>query len=737
MFAAVGRFSVRFAVPVIAFWVTAAVLSVLLLPSLSSVDQTQQTEFLPVSAPSIQAAGLAAPFQPPDVTTSVVVAADDRGPLTSPDLVAIGRLAARVRALPAVKAVLDLGMSSDRAADELSVQASAGIFGEGGAAIALVDAVRRTFTATAAPAALHFHLTGDLATSADLSPPTDPREQRTVAVASILFILVLVLLVFRALLAPVVALAPPGLALVLCGPVVAWISRRGFPVSDFTTFMFVIVVLGLGTDYGLFLIARVRERLADGGEPADVVVDAVASVGRAITFSAATVAVAFAVLLLAGLDLYRGLGLDLVLATVFVLAVDLTMLPALLALFGRAVFWPSVPRPGTPGGTGWGRIAARATARPVHTLVAGTALLGALALVATGYSGGLGIPSLATTSDSAVGMAVVAAHFPPAEADPTAVLFEFPLSVWDYPYALSQAERGLRRVPQFSAVAGALDPNGTPLAPAELVHLHRELGRADRLSVIPPTGTRVDGREYEAYRATSQFVSPDGRTVQFDASLAAGRSASDRAIATIPGARSAVEVVGRDTGAIVTAVGGVAAQSSDLVQISGHDLVTLVPVVLVCIALIMVLLLGGVLAPLYLTATVGLSYLAALGLTVLIFRVVGGDAVLNFTLPFLMFVFLMAIGQDYNILVITRIREEARHRPLDEAVREAMARTGTTVSSAGVILAGTFIVLGAATTGAPRQLGTGVALGILLDTFVVRTLLVPSIVVLVDRMRRR
>ena len=142
------------------------------------------------------------------------------------------------------------------------------------------------------------------------------------------------------------------------------------------------------------------------------------------------------------------------------------------------------------------------------------------------------------------------------------------------------------------------------------------------------------------------------------------------------------------------------------------------------------LLLRSVVAPLYLVASVVLSYTASLGLAVLIFVTIGGQLGINFTLPFFMFVFIMALGEDYNILVMSRIKEETAVLPLRASVPRALATTGTTVTTAGLILAGTFGVLALTTTGQVRQIGTGLALGILLDTFLVRTLLVPSTVVL-------
>jgi RND superfamily putative drug exporter len=168
--------------------------------------------------------------------------------------------------------------------------------------------------------------------------------------------------------------------------------------------------------------------------------------------------------------------------------------------------------------------------------------------------------------------------------------------------------------------------------------------------------------------------------------------------------------------------------------VSQNDLAEIVPVVIVLLALLLGLLLRSIVAPLYLVATVLLSYFAALGIAVLIFQIGSGDSGLNFVLPFLLFVFLMALGEDYNILVMSRIREEAHTLPLRPAVRTASHHTGDTVTSAGLILAATFAVAGV--TGATsqiKQLGTAIALGVLIDTFLVRTLMVPAIVVLCRR----
>jgi RND superfamily putative drug exporter len=196
--------------------------------------------------------------------------------------------------------------------------------------------------------------------------------------------------------------------------------------------------------------------------------------------------------------------------------------------------------------------------------------------------------------------------------------------------------------------------------------------------------------------------------------------------------------VAASIGATDSAVGGEAPALYDISSISNSDLVRVIPIAILAIGLLLALVLRSLVAPLYLIASVGLSYLAALGLSVLLFVEIGNNGGLVFFLPFLMFIFLLALGEDYNILVMTRIREEARQLPLRDAVSRALSVTGTTVTSAGLVLAGTFVVFGLVAGGGSggsqfRDIAFGLALGILMDTFLVRTLLVPSTVVLLGR----
>jgi putative drug exporter of the RND superfamily len=358
-----------------------------------------------------------------------------------------------------------------------------------------------------------------------------------------------------------------------------------------------------------------------------------------------------------------------------------------------------------------------------------------LGYTGTGFGGTTAPPP---GSDSAAGNALLARHFPQSAANPTSLIFTFRAPVWDNPAPLATATGQLRASGLFTQVTGPLNPTGTALSPAQYTALHVRLGPARALPPVPPAGRAVPAAAYQAYRTTANYISPDGKTVQYSVGLKAGGPGGTPAINAVPSLRAATAAVATAARATNWGVGGEAPALYDINNVSGSDLARIIPIAIAVIGLLLALVLRSLVAPLYLIASVGLSYLAALGLAVLVFINLGGQAGLVFFMPFLMFIFLLALGEDYNILVMTRIREEAHTRPLRDAVTRALQATGTTVTSAGLVLAGTFIVLTFVAGSGPgnqqvRNIGVGLALGILMDTFLVRTLLVPSTVVLLGR----
>jgi RND superfamily putative drug exporter len=737
-FAAVGRASVRYRWAVLVVWVAATVAAQHFFPSLNSVVKASNTSFLPKSSPALQAAQLATPFQGVNQTPVILVAARRSGTLTTQDAAAIARLVTRLHRVATVQRVKDLGVSRDGQAVLLQVLADVNL-GTQGPAQSLVDGLRAAIRGTHLPGDLQAHLAGSVAVQVDAGVKSQ-KALRLGEILSVLFILVLLLLVFGSVLAPFLTVLPAVLVVQLAGPVIARASKAGLQVSSLTQILLLILVIGAGTDYGLFLVFRVREELRAGLAPRDAVTRALSRVGESITFSAATVIAALLSLLLASFGLYSSLGAPLAIGIGFMLLAGLTLLPALLSIFGRTAFWPSKTAFGAGRAGWWGGVAGRIVRRPATTLAVGVLAFGALAIAAIGYTPiGFGrSPAAPAHSDSAAGNALLARHFPLSERNPTNVILRFANPVWADPRQAARAEQDLADINQFNAVNGPFNLNGFPVTPAQLGELHAALGDPHLLAAHPPRGSPVPVAAWLLYRAEAQFISPDGRTVLFNAGLRVGDPGSNAALHEVPAIRAAVTQVARTVGATAHGLTGVAPALYDVSQVSDRDLVHIVPVAIVVIALLLALVMRSLVAPLYLIASVVISYLAAFGLAVLLFQFAAGTGGLTFYLPFLMFLFLLALGEDYNILVMTRIREESATLPLREAVAHALVRTGSTVTSAGLVLAGTFGVFAivAATgpgSGVFRAVLASLAIGVLMDAFLVRTLLVPSTVALLGR----
>ncbi len=792
IYGAVGRFSVRFRWLVVLIWIAGAVAAGTQLPALSSVTQGNNQKFLPASAPSSQAAVLAAPFGTGNSQPIPVVAATTSGSLTPADVTALDHLQGRLAMVPGISKVINAGRSPDGEAEQLVVMARFTGSGNPDYAKNLVDGLRSQIAKADLPAGLSAHVTGDLAEQVDQQKASGDTSNKVQAL-SVLFVIVLLVCIFRSVTLAITTVLPAGLSVTIAGPLVAEAARHGLQVSPIAQLLLIVLVIGAGTDYGLFLVFRVREELrardhdaagalhpgttgtarslvADLARPrppaAAAIIEAVTRVGESVSASAVTVIAAVLTLLLASFSFYSDLAWPFAIAVGVILLAGLTLLPALLsvrlsllavkrslfrAMFGRPKLlrW-SIQGSGRAGV--WGRVAGRIVQHPVPTLLAGVVFFGGLSFAVLGYTsagfGGTTTPPAG--SDSAAGATLLARHFPQSAANPTSLIFQFPRPVWDDAAPLAKATTELRATGLFTQVAGALNPvGGATLTAAQYQGLYSALGPPGRLPATPTAadlrGGLIPEQAYQLYRTTANFVSPDGRTVQFSTGLRAQPGStvatdpgSTAAMNEVPAIRTATASIQKSVGATASGVAGEAPALKDISSISTSDLKHIIPVAILAIGILLALVLRSLVAPLYLIASVGVSYLAALGLSVLIFIKAGGSGGLVFFMPFLMFIFLLALGEDYNILVMTRIREESRRLPLRQAVAKAISVTGTTVTSAGLVLAGTFIVLTFAAgsgSGASqvRDIGLGLALGILMDTFLVRTLLVPSTVVLLGK----
>jgi RND superfamily putative drug exporter len=737
-FGALGRFVVRFRWFVVLFWIIVAIVANAAFPTLGSEVDNNNSAFLSKSAPSTKAANLATPLlgagAAGDVTEITLLAVGAQK-LNAADAAAIEREAALALEVEHVSSAKLLGVSADGEAAQIRVRAKVAL-GDIPTQKKIVDGLRRTFVQAKPPAGLKFHLAGQVPIQV-ANQESSNKSTNEVQAVSFVFVILLLLVVFRSVPAAIITLLPSGFALAIATRLIGGLGQAGIKVSSITEILLAVLLIGAGTDYGLFLVFRVREELRDGTEPREAVERALVRVGESITGSAGTVILALLTLLFASFGLYHDLGIPLAVGVAVMLLLGLTLLPAFLAILGRRAFWPSKIEPGQQREGLWGRIATRLVSHPKTTLVVGVLVFLALAAGALGYkSGGFGGDVNAPKgSDAAAGNTALHKHFPQTASNPANLVLAYDHSLWSSPQAIEVARRALESSRAFKQLAGPLNPNGTVLTTKQLQALYKKLGPPQKLPAREPASAGFSPAVYNAYRVDALFISANGRVIQFEASLTAGDQSTTAAMSATPHIRDVVATAAKRSGATRSGVAGQAAAVYDINKQANHDLTTVVPIAIVAIGLLLGLILRSAVAPLYLIVSVGLSYLASLGIATIVFIDIGGDGGISFVLPFLMFIFLLALGEDYNILVMTRIREEARTLPLEKAVIKAIGRTGSTVTSAGLILGGTFavfaIVGGGGSGGSElRAIGFGLAAGILMDTFLVRTLLVPAVVTL-------
>src|ERR1700722_3788680 len=587
IFGGIGAFAVKFRWFVIAAWLIAAVAVPHFLPSLNSVTQGNNSAFLPANAPSEKAAELAAPFGSTNLVPLVVVAAADQGTLSTADTAWLSTLQTDIGSVPTVVKVRDVGRSADQQAEQLEVLSDVS-GGNQAAQTTLVKDLRDQITKSGPPAGLQVHLAGDIAINVDQQAKSGTTGNQ-VEFLSAAFILLLLLVIFRSLLAPLITLIPAFLSVAIAGPLVGEAAPAGLKVSKLAQLLLIVLVLGAGTDYGLFLVFRVRENLRDGADPKDAVRSALTRVGETITFSALTVIAALLSLLVATFQISSELGIPLAIGIGTMLLAGLTLLPALLAVFGRAAFWPSKTRAGTGKAGLWGRVAARLVRRPAIPLAIGVVVFGALAIGVASYQpGGFGgsINAPAGT-DSAAGTALLAKHFPSSSANPTNLVYKLSQPVWDDPAPIARATSQLAASSLFTGVTGPLNPAGVSLPQYQA--LHKTLGNPAVLPAVPAGHLTIPLAEYEAYRATAQYVSPDGKTIQFETGLKAGDPSTTAASNAVPSIRAEAATVAKTLGATAYGVGGEAPAFYDISHISNSDLVHVVPVAIIVIGLLLCL----------------------------------------------------------------------------------------------------------------------------------------------------
>jgi RND superfamily putative drug exporter len=686
MFDRWGKFVVKRAWWVIAGWLVAAVAVIGLLPSLSDITSGDQGSFLPDKYESVQAINLAKTAFPQQATSNaiVVVKRTDGGPLSAADQDRVGALAAAIGGAhiagisqpqtgpPAV--------APNKLVQLINVPITAALTDSQGQ----MDAVTKTrdvIKSNLAGSALTAGVAGQVAQVVD-NNDTFNTAFTVVGTATFALIIALILIIFRSPIAALLPIVVISVVLQVSSNLVAAAGKLfGFHVDQSLQTLLLIVLYGIGTDYLLFLLFRYRERLRAGDDKKAAMVYAVARVGEVITSAAAAVIVAFLVLLLASFGGFGSLGPALAIAVFVMLITALTLIPALVSLIGPATFWPSKAWRREPKGTAFVRIGAGLGRRPVVAAVASGLVLVALAggtlLYKADYDFAAGFPS---TTESAKAAADLQRGFPQGALDPT----EAYLSTSD----------------------------GSQLTPAQLDQFATAAAKVHGVGGVQPP-----------------VKAADGKVARFGLLLTANPASNDAINLVHDHLRGDLHAIAPPGTKVL--VGGTTAIYADINSANNRDLSVILPVAALLIAIILGLLLRSIVAPLYLVLAVLLNFAATLGSAIYLFQGVAGHPGVTFQLPIVLYLFVLAIGTDYNILMIARLREEARagNEPRAAAAL-GVQHAGPSVAAAGLILAGTFAVLALAPVSFLQQIGFSVAAGILLSAFVMSMFLVPSLTAL-------
>jgi len=660
---------------VVALWVVAFMALAPLAGSLTKVQDNQVSSWLPGDAEATQVLEVTERFRSNDEFIAIVVYEKAAG-LTQADLSAIGDQIDRFSGLESVKSdvvgpITSAEQPSPQAAQvvvPLNVGRGTEGFNE------LPDAVEEVRDiAGSGVDGLSVHVTGPAGTAADQVTAFGGTEG-TLLMATVLVVIVLLLLTYRS---PVMWLLPVisvGIALMAAQGLIYVMAKNGLTVNAQSAGILAVLVFGAGTDYALLLIARYREELRKHEDKHRAMAIALNRAGPAIFASAATVIIGMLCLSFADLNSTAGLGPVAAVGIAVGLLAMVSLLPALLLIFGRWVFWPARPNYGSSvaAKTGlWDRVGSAVARKPRFTWVAtaivlGVLALGSLNLTANGLTNAAGFTN---KPDSVVGAEILGAHFPAGSGQPVQVV-----------------------------------------------------ASADKADEVADVLADVPGID-----SVSEPVVRDGFVYLEGISTAAPDS--DEAVATLNRVRDAVHQV-PDANALA---GGQTALLADTAAANSHDRKLVIPIMLAVVFLILAGLLRSIVAPVLLLGTVVLSFLATMGISAFFFENVFGFEGADGAFPLLVFVFLVALGIDYNIFLMTRVHEESKLVGTRRGALTGLSTTGGVITSAGLVLAGTFAVFIALPLTHFVQLGFAVAVGVLIDAIIIRAVLVTALTLDVGR----
>jgi RND superfamily putative drug exporter len=691
MFAALGRFVSRRPWYVIGAWVVLAVVVVSLAPTLETTSD--QSEFLPDKYESIKALELQDEKFPGATTPAAILVfqREDGGKLTADDQSEIGRIAEELGPQLGTETFVPEVVVTTEGQPNLSEDGTvaAGFIGlaeesTGFDTQAIDDGrdLRDDLEPLVEDTGLEVQSTGPVPQALD-SQDSGEDALRIVAIATIVLIVVLLALIFRSVIICLLPIVVVFLVSMIATGLIGWANEAFDLKADASIEQILVVVLyGVGTDYILFFLFRYRERLRQGEEKRASVVHALERAGEAIASAGGAVIVAFMVLVLSSLSIFRAIGPSLAIAVAVTLLAALTLVPAIVTLLGRALFWPSKKWKQEPEGARFARVGNGLGRRPGAFAAVSGLVLAAFAVFAFGFNASFDFNSSL-----------------PEDVESTEGIETF------------NEEFGAGRSELIPVVVTSDD--GSTLAPEELADFR----------------TALEGAEGVAQVGTPQ-PSEDGTAAQIMMTLDHD-PVSDAALEDVKGPirDAAHDAAPEGTEAYV---GGTPSIFADMQEAMARDYSVVFPVAALLIMLILALLLRSLVAPLYLMAAVGLGFAATLGATVIVFQHLGGESGLIFLLPIYIYLFVTALGTDYNILMIARLREEAREgKDPHGAAAEAVKHAGPTIAAAGVILAGTFGSLMLGGNSLIVSMGFALAVGILIAAFVMSMFFTPALTALI------
>jgi RND superfamily putative drug exporter len=767
-------------------WVILAVVGALYAPRFDAVSQDDNVRFFPTGYPTVVGQDLLERGFPSNVASSsfVIVAERSDSKLTADDLLYLDSVSDTMKRLQAEDASLAIKTVTDRRTPIIGPR-MLGVSPQGGEAALVTVALTSTFASKQsrvtvdrfeevlaglpeAPRGLRLAHTGSAAVGHDMNASSN-KSIATTGYATIGLVVLILLLIYRSPLMTLIPLTTIGLSVFIGMKAIAsmslvpWIN---FQVINVTKVFVIVVLFGAGTDYCLFLISRYREELARGRERVDALTHSIRQVGGALVASAGTVIVGLGMLYFSSFAKIQFTGPAIALSLTIALLASLTIAPVLLNWLGGAVFWPfRAPKhevaeadrlePAPISGF-WASVANLVVRRPGLILLMSLAALVPLAVVGARTKANYNqLADLHPDQPSVMGSRLIRQYFAVGELGPSWVLMHHPTIDFRSDTGLKAVESLARQISLLDNVAevrAVSRPLGKPLgsvvspaAPDAGAPDNSFLGGLSRLrrNAQRDVGSMVLRSGSDPRYVSTQPADPiDRNHITRIEVVFRSDPFSVESLATLAEVRKTVERAAEPNGALAGAslVGyaGSTAEVNDLKVVTTLDEQRMYYLVTAGVYAILVLLLRRPGISLYLIGTVILGYLASLGLTELVFRYLhtGPEPFygLDWKVGFFLFVILVAVGEDYNILLMARvIEEEHKHGPI-EGTRLAVAHTGGIISSCGIIMAGTFLSMLTGTLASLQQMGFALGAGVLLDTFVVRPILVPAFIVLWHRM---